>query len=47
MIATVVVLLFVGLDVAFVVGALLWLSERRAMADPTDARYRGRRRRMP
>jgi hypothetical protein len=42
MLATIAVLLFVGLDLGFVVIALLWLSERRAGRDATDARYRGR-----
>jgi hypothetical protein len=45
MIGVIIVLLFLGLDLALVVGALLWLSERRAMADITDMRYRGRWRR--
>jgi len=45
MIGLVIVLLFLGLDLALVVLALLWLSERRSMADITDMRYRGRWRR--
>ena len=45
MITLIVVLLFLGLDLALVVGALLWLSERRSSADITDMRYRGRWRR--
>lgn len=44
MIGVIVVLLFLGLDIAIVVVALLWLSERRSMTDRTDARYRDRRR---
>lgn len=47
MIGVIAVLLFLGLDVALVVLALLWLSERRSMRDITDMRYRyGRRRRL-
>lgn len=46
MTGTIIVVLFFGLDVALVVGALLWLSERRGMADITDLRYRERRRRV-
>jgi hypothetical protein len=46
MIGLVIVLLFLGLDLALVVLALLWLSERRSMADITDMRYRGRWRRQ-
>jgi len=42
LIATVAVLLFIGFDLALVVAALLWLSERRAQEDRTDARYRDR-----
>ena len=42
MIATIAVLLFVGLDLALVVAALLWLSNRRASLDATDARNRSR-----
>jgi hypothetical protein len=41
-IATVAVLLFLGLDIGFVVVALLWLSERRALDDKTDQRNRKR-----
>jgi len=47
MIGVIAVLLFLGLDVALVVLALLWLSERRSARDMTDMRYRyGRRRRI-
>ncbi len=35
-----VVLLFFGLDVGVVLGALMWLSRRRAMDDITDLRFR-------
>ena len=45
MIGLIAVLLFLGLDLAIVVVALLWLSERRSMSDITDMRYRGRWRR--
>ncbi|HEX5369739.1 MAG TPA: hypothetical protein VFY10_10040 [Dehalococcoidia bacterium] len=45
MLTTVIVLLFAGLDLGFVVIALLWLSDYRAERDPTDARYHGRNRR--
>ena len=39
-------MLFVlALDAALVIGALLWLSERRAEADPLDFRKRDRIRR--
>jgi hypothetical protein len=41
-IATVAVLLFIGLDIGFVVIALLWLSERRVADDKTDQRNRRR-----
>jgi uncharacterized membrane protein YciS (DUF1049 family) len=41
-IATVAVLLFIGLDIGFVVIALLWLSERRTLDDKTDQRNRKR-----
>ena len=44
MIGTIAILLFFGLDLALVVAALLWLSDRRAAADKTDARYAARRR---
>jgi hypothetical protein len=44
MIGDLAVAIFFALDIGAVVTALLWLSERRAMRDPTDARYRGRRR---
>jgi hypothetical protein len=47
MIGLLIVLLFLGLDLALVVGALLWLSQRRAMSDITDMRYRDLRRRRP
>lgn len=38
MIATIAILLFIGLDLGFVAIALLWLSERRVRDDKTDAR---------
>ena len=41
-VATVAVLLFIGLDIGFVAIALLWLSERRVVDDKTDARNRKR-----
>jgi uncharacterized membrane protein YciS (DUF1049 family) len=41
-ISTVAVLLFIGLDIGFVVIALLWLSERRTLDDKTDQRNRKR-----
>ena len=41
-IATVAILLFIGLDIGFVAIALLWLSERRVIDDKTDARNRTR-----
>ena len=44
MIDELAVLIFFAVDLGAVVLALVWLSERRAMRDPTDARYRGRRR---
>ena len=44
MIETIAVLLFFGLDIGFVAIALLWLSEKRAESDRSDARYRQRRR---
>ena len=44
MIEVIAVLLFFVADVALVVLALLWLSQRRAMGDVTDLRFRGRRR---
>ncbi len=48
MIGVIAVLLFLGFDIALVVIALLWLSERRSMSDITDMRYRNRwRRRLP
>ncbi|HEY4684873.1 MAG TPA: hypothetical protein VII57_02390 [Dehalococcoidia bacterium] len=40
-----IVLLFLGLDIALVVIALLWLSDRRSMGDITDMRNRDRWRR--
>jgi hypothetical protein len=46
MIGVIAVLVFIGIDLALVVAALLWLSERRAMADITDMRYREWRRRL-
>jgi hypothetical protein len=39
------VVLFLAADVALVICALLWLSERRADADITDFRKRDRERR--
>lgn len=45
MVGLIIVLLFLGLDLALVIGALLWLSDRRSSADITDMRYRGRWRR--
>ena len=44
MIGAVIVLAFVGLDLAWVVLALFWLSRYRAMADRNDVRYRTPRR---
>ena len=46
MIGTIAVLMFFGLDMALVVGALLWLSERRAEEDKTDARFAEKRRQI-
>jgi uncharacterized membrane protein YciS (DUF1049 family) len=40
--ATVAVLLFLGLDIGFVIAALMWLSERRTEDDKTDQRNRKR-----
>ncbi|HLG12460.1 MAG TPA: hypothetical protein VI876_11940 [Dehalococcoidia bacterium] len=40
--ATVAVLLFLGLDIGFVIAALMWLSERRTVDDKTDQRNRKR-----
>jgi hypothetical protein len=40
MIVAIAVLMFLGLDLGFVAIALLWLSERRAEDDKTDARNR-------
>jgi hypothetical protein len=40
-----IIVVFLALDLAIVVGALFWLSRRRAMEDITDLRYRGRGRR--
>ncbi len=45
MLTTVAVLLFAGLDLGFVVIALLWLSDRRSVYDKTDVRYDAQRRR--
>jgi uncharacterized membrane protein len=42
MIELIAVLLFFGLDLALVVMALLWLSDRRARSDITDLRRRRR-----
>ena len=42
MIATIAILLFIGLDLGFVAIALLWLSERRVENDKTDARNHNR-----
>jgi hypothetical protein len=44
MIEFIVVMLFFGIDIALVVAALLWLSDRRSRADITDMRYARRRR---
>jgi len=44
-VGTVVLFLILGLDVAIVLGALIWLSERRAEADTLDMRKRDRMRR--
>ena len=41
-IVVIAVLMFLGLDLGFVAIALLWLSERRAQDDKTDARNRDR-----
>jgi hypothetical protein len=41
-IATVALLMFIGLDIGFVVIALLWLSDRRVQDDKTDQRNRDR-----
>jgi hypothetical protein len=41
-IVTVAVLMFLGLDLGFVAIALMWLHERRAEKDKTDARNRDR-----
>jgi len=42
---TLIILLVLALDAALVIGALLWLSGRRAEADPLDFRKRDRVRR--
>jgi hypothetical protein len=44
MIGVIALLLFLGLDLAIVVVALLWLSDRRSRTDRTDARFQDRRR---
>ena len=44
LIGTIAIFIFLGVDLALVIAGLLWLSERRAMSDRTDMRYRGRRR---
>jgi uncharacterized membrane protein len=44
MIEYIAVLLFFGVDLLLVIGALLWLSQRRAERDITDLRYRRPRR---
>jgi hypothetical protein len=44
MIGVIALLLFLGLDLAIVVVALLWLSDRRSRSDRTDARFTDRRR---
>ena len=44
MIGTIAVVMFFGLDMALVVAALLWLSERRGEEDKTDMRYDAKRR---
>ncbi len=41
----VIVVLFIALDMAMVIAALFWLSQRRADADATDLRKRDRLRR--
>jgi hypothetical protein len=43
MLATIAVLSFVALDVAAVIGALLWLSEQRARQDRARTRQPDRR----
>ncbi len=40
----VVFLIFLALDLSLVIGALFYLSRRRAMRDITDQRYRNRHR---
>jgi hypothetical protein len=47
LIGLLIVLLFLAFDLALVIGALLYLSERRAMRDITDMRFRDLRRRRP
>jgi hypothetical protein len=42
LIGTIAIFVFLGIDLALVIAGLLWLSERRAMADRNDMRYRGR-----
>lgn len=46
MLAVVILVLFICLDIAVVILALLWLSERRAKDDITDMRFREWRRRI-
>ncbi len=43
--SVIAVLAFFVVDLALVVGALIWLSRQRAMNDITDLRFRNRRRR--
>lgn len=43
--SVIAVLAFFVVDLALVVGALVWLSRQRAMNDITDLRFRNRRRR--
>ena len=42
MIVTIAVLMFIGIDLGFVAIALMWLNERRAEKDKTDARNRNK-----
>ncbi len=43
--SVIAVLAFFVVDLALVVGALIWLCRQRAMNDITDLRFRNRRRR--
>jgi len=47
MIGTIAILAFVAIDVGLVVGALIWLSDRRSMYDINDTRHRDRARKRP